>query len=198
MTKSGAAREAGGESTHRRAALALAVGMLAVLVGCDPARAAPRTWHVDTSQSQLVVHVFRKGLLSPVLHDHHFVPERWSASVTFDPDRPQEVEVRLTVATDSLRDRQPALSQSDIQKVEGQVRGSKVLDAGRYPVIRLTADRLEVSQPSPGSGGRGCRAGRARRRARPPRTHADRPHPDSRALVVRVTGCRRRSVLQAE
>jgi hypothetical protein len=78
MTKSGDAREAGGESTHRRAALALAVGMLAVLVGCDPARAAPRIWHVDTSQSRLVMHVFRKGLLSPVLHDHHFVRERWA------------------------------------------------------------------------------------------------------------------------
>src|SRR2546428_5536775 len=126
----------------RRVQPALAAAMLAVLATGSPGGTAPRIWRVDIAQSRLVVHVFRKGLLSPVLHDHHFVPERWSATVTFDPDRPRQAEVRVTVAADSLRDRQPQLSPSDIQTVERQARGPKVLDADRYPAIRVTADPL--------------------------------------------------------
>lgn len=129
----------------------LAAATLAVLATWSPGGAAPRVWRVEIAQSRLVVHVFRKGLLSPVLHDHQFVPERWSATVMFDPDRPRQAEVRVTVAADSLRDRQPQLSPSDIQKVEGQARGPKVLDADRYPAIRFTADRLEMPPPPAGA-----------------------------------------------
>ena len=118
---------------RRRAVRALVTAGLAVLAVRSPGRAAPRIWRVDLSQSRLVVHVFRKGLLSPALHDHHFVPERWSATVTFDPARPEPVEVRVTVAADSLRDRQPQLSPDDIRTVEAQARGPKGLDAERYP-----------------------------------------------------------------
>ena len=129
----------------------LAAAALAILATGSPGGAAPRVWRVEMAQSRLVVHVFRKGLLSPVLHDHHFVPERWSASVMFDSDRPQQAEVRVTVAADSLRDRQPQLSPSDIQTVEGQARGPKVLDADRYPAIRFTADRLEMPPSAAGA-----------------------------------------------
>jgi polyisoprenoid-binding protein YceI len=140
---------------------ALATAVFAVLAASSPGRAAPRIWRVDHSQSQLVVHVFRKGLLSPALHDHHFVPERWSATVTFDPARPQVVDIRLTVAADSLRDRQPKLSPDDIRTVEAQARGPKGLDAERYPVIAFTADRLELSGPASDAAGsaRGMLAG---------------------------------------
>jgi len=147
--------------TRRRAARALVTAGLAVLAVWSPGLAAPRIWRVDHSQSRLVVHVFRKGLLSPALHDHHFVPERWSATVTFDPARPEPVEVSVTVAADSLRDRQPELSPDDIRTVEAQARGPKGLDAERYPVIAFTAVRLELSGPASGAAGsaRGVLAG---------------------------------------
>jgi len=135
----------------RRVLPALATAILAVLATWSAGGTAPRIWRVDVAQSRLVVHVFRKGLLSPVLHDHHFVPERWSAAVTFDPDRPHQAEVQVTVAADSLRDRQPQLSPSDIQTVEGQARGPKVLDADRYPAIRFTADHLEIPPSAAGA-----------------------------------------------
>ena len=140
---------------------ALVTTALAVLAEWSPGRAGPPIWRVDHSQSRLVVHVFRRGLLSPALHDHHFVPERWSATVAFDPARPEPVEIRVTVAADSLRDRQPELSPEDLRKVEAQVRGPKGLDAERYPVIAFTADRLELSEPALGAAGaaRGVLAG---------------------------------------
>ena len=143
---------------RRPAVRALVTAVLAALAVWSPGRAAPRLWQVDYSQSRLVVHVFRMGLLSPVLHDHHFVPERWSATVTFDPARPQVVEIRVTVAADSLQDRQPELSPDDIRRVEAQARGPKGLDAERYPLIVFTADRLELGGPGSGSG-RGVLAG---------------------------------------
>jgi polyisoprenoid-binding protein YceI len=153
---------------------ALVTAAFAVLAVWSPGRAAPRIWRVDRSQSRLVVHVFRKGLLSPALHDHHFVPERWSATVAFDPARPDVVDIRVTVAADSLRDRQPELSPDDIRKVEAQARGPKGLDAERYPVIAFTADRLELSGPPSEAAGsaRGVLAGvlELHGRARPVRT----------------------------
>ncbi|PYN08334.1 MAG: hypothetical protein DME06_16340 [Candidatus Rokuibacteriota bacterium] len=180
---------------RRCAVRALVTTALVVLAEWSPGRAGPPIWRVDHSQSRLVVHVFRRGLLSPALHDHHFVPERWSATVAFDPARPEPVEIRVTVAADSLRDRQPELSPEDLRKVEAQVRGPKGLDAERYPVIAFTADRLELSEPALGAAGaaRGVLAGvlELHGRTRPVRAPL-------RALDGHVARRRGGSVRQAE
>ena len=106
------------------------------------------TWTVDPARSELVIHVHRKGLLSPFLHDHHFVPTAWTANARFDPARPEAAHVRVVVDASSLRDRQPKLSAQDRLEVEGQGRGPDVLDAESYPEVEFTADRLEIT-PEP-------------------------------------------------
>lgn len=130
-----------------RSAIALAALTGAPSSGASPAGATrtAETWTVDPARSELVIHVHRKGLLSPFLHDHHFVPTSWSANASFDPARPEETHVSVVVDASSLRDRQPALSEQDRLKVEGQVRGPDVLDAERYPEVEFTADRLEIT-----------------------------------------------------
>lgn len=108
--------------------------------------AAARQWQVDPSKSRLVVHAYAAGALRAMLHDHHFVPERWSASTWFDPEEPGRTTVNLSVASGSLRDQQPELSQKDLRTVERQVRSEDILDAERYPWIRFRASRLEVTE----------------------------------------------------
>ncbi len=100
-------------------------------------------WRIDTATSRIVAHVMRKGLLSPVLHDHHFVPERWRGTLAFDPDRPGELAVEVVIEAASLRDQQPKLSPADRQQVEAELRSARFLDVARYPDIRFTADRLD-------------------------------------------------------
>lgn len=123
--------------------------MVVVLVAAfhaGAARAQPgRCWEIDASRSDLVVHVRPAGLFEGQLHAHHFVPTAWKGRVCFDPENPREIDLELTFQADSLKDRQPALSQEDIEEVEQQVRGPEVLDASRHPVIRYAARRFTSS-----------------------------------------------------
>ena len=118
---------------------------MGLAIDLDPAAAQPgRCPEVVPGQSQVVVHVRPAGLFAGRLHEHHFVPTRWSGRVCFDPERPGEVDLELTFEADSLEDRQPELSPEDIETVERQVRGPEVLDAATYPVIRYRGERLTV------------------------------------------------------
>jgi polyisoprenoid-binding protein YceI len=101
--------------------------------------AAAEELTLDPSRSELVVHVKKKGLFSPLLHDHHLRPERMSGTLAVDPARPERIELTVTVAADSLHDDQPRLSDADRRKVEAQVRGGSVLDAAHYPRIVFSA-----------------------------------------------------------
>lgn len=116
---------------------------LALWVSAGAALADTATWRIDTSQSEVVVHVFRAGALSPKLHDHAFVPEHWSGSLGFDSRAPEKSSVEVTVDATSLRDREPELSAKDRATVNQQVQSPRILDTQRYPDIRFTADRLE-------------------------------------------------------
>lgn len=118
----------------------------ATLLLANAVEAAPRTYDVDTEQSQLFVRVFRSGLLSGLGHDHLFMPQRWSGTIRFDPEAPPTAQARLRVAADSLQDHEPGLSDSDRAKVNAQVR-DQVLEARRFPSIDIVADRLETEVP---------------------------------------------------
>jgi polyisoprenoid-binding protein YceI len=98
----------------------------------------------------MAVHVLKKGLLSGMAHDHHFVPGDWSGTASFDPARPSDVQVEVVVVAGSLRDNQPKLSPEDREKVDRQAAGPEVLDASRYQEIRFTANKFEPSAPAPG------------------------------------------------
>ena len=128
-------------------ALAALLALLAAAVA-GRATAAPETWTVDAARSHLLVHAFAAGVLSPVLHDHHLAPERWSGVLAFDPESPAVLRLAVTMAADSFRDRQPALSEKDRRTVEAEVRGPGILDAATHPEIVYRAGRLEVHERS--------------------------------------------------
>ena len=113
--------------------------MLMALGMPERARPSPVTWVADLKRSELVVHVFKKGLLSGMAHDHHFAASDWSATARLDPAQPSEAHFEVIVAAGSLRDRQPELSTKDLAKVNAQAVGPDVLDARRNPEIRFVS-----------------------------------------------------------
>lgn len=122
------------------------VVLLAIMVGVAvPARASAGGWTAEAGQSRITVHVLKKGLLSGLAHDHHFVAGRWRATATFDPASPSSTRIEVIVRADSLADEQPALSKTDREKVDRQAAGRDVLDAERFPEVRFAANALEVS-----------------------------------------------------
>lgn len=132
---------------RRRAdhAVAVVVVLLATGLSGRPVLAA-ESWTVDIGRSHLVVHAFAAGLLSPVLHDHHLVPEQWSGTVTFASERPPEARLTITIQAGSFRNRQPELSADNLETVERQVRGPGVLDAGQHPEIVYRAEGVDVEE----------------------------------------------------
>lgn len=139
-----------------RAVVGAALILLA-LTATEPAtlsgQSAARVWVISPAESRLTVNVLPAGVLSSALHTHHFRPADWSGEVSWDPDRPDLVRVDARIAADSLRDHQPELSDKDIAKVEGQVRGPDILDTAKFPRIVFEGRQLEAPRlPSGGNG----------------------------------------------
>jgi polyisoprenoid-binding protein YceI len=112
-----------------------------VVLTLVPLAAQAQVWTLNTDRSELIANAFRGGGLSPFLHDHHFrpTPDGWKGEIRFEAGQPDQASVAIEVRADSLRDDQPRLSEADRMKVNQQVASPRVLDAERYPVIRLTA-----------------------------------------------------------
>ncbi len=108
------------------------------------AHASSTRWTADRDRSRITVHVLKRGLLSGVAHDHHFVAGTWRATATLDGGGAGEARVEVVIAADSLRDQQAALSAGDRAKVDRQAAGSDVLDARRYPEIRFLSKGLDM------------------------------------------------------
>jgi polyisoprenoid-binding protein YceI len=130
--------------------LALAVPLLG-----RAANGEERRFLLDPAGSRIVVHVFKRGMFAPFLHDHDFVPSvgGWRGGLTLDPERPEHARVDLWFDAGGLLDTQQKISAADRTKVDAQVRGPGVLDASRFPSIRFTAGRFEPSPRQPVAGG---------------------------------------------
>jgi polyisoprenoid-binding protein YceI len=102
------------------------------------ARAAPTRWTAEAGKSQLVVRVYKKGLLSGFAHDHEFAAGKFQVTATLD-ESGSAPRFEVVVAADSLRDRNPELSPEDRAKVDAQASGDAGLDASRFPEIRFTS-----------------------------------------------------------
>jgi polyisoprenoid-binding protein YceI len=131
--------------------LRLAVVLLAG-AAAGRAAAAPRTYELDAGHSRLVIHVSKAGALSSMLHDHAFVPQHWRGEVSFDADALAATHGEVVVDAASLRDEEPALSAADKAKVEEQARGPDVLDAAKYPEVRLEVTSAEPGARAPEGG----------------------------------------------
>ena len=123
-------------------AVGAACWITASLLFARIAEASSDTWELDSTRSELSLHVFKAGLFSGFLHDHLFVPQSWKVTVHFNPSHPESFHVDVVIAASSLRDMEPKLSAEDRAKVDQQVISADVLDATRFPEIAFSAARL--------------------------------------------------------
>src|SRR5262245_40022990 len=97
------------------------LALLATIIVVGEARAAVTSaikWRLDPSQSSLHVKVHKKGALAK--HDHDFVPAKWQGTLEVDPKHLQDAKGSIEIDANSLRDKQPQLSDGDREKVERQ------------------------------------------------------------------------------
>jgi polyisoprenoid-binding protein YceI len=133
--------------------LGLAV-MLATSLGGGRARAAEGTnWSAARAGSQIVVNVYKKGLLSGMAHDHHFSAGEFRVTATTGGASPAPTRVEVVVASGALRDGAPDLSPSDRAKVDAQAAGEDVLDAAHFPEIRFVSRETPASWAPAGPDG---------------------------------------------
>jgi polyisoprenoid-binding protein YceI len=131
----------------------LVVLAILALAPMRDARASPSRWSADPARSRIVVHVFKKGLFSGLAHDHHFVAGTFRVTATIDEAAPSAGPFEVIVAAGSLRDQQPDLSDDDRAKVDAQAAGEDVLDASRFPEIRLVPAEVPAGLRAAGAGG---------------------------------------------
>jgi polyisoprenoid-binding protein YceI len=110
----------------------------------SPADAKPARFEVNTTKSALIVDVHPTLKMSAISHEHHFHAQKWRGAFVFDRDRPSDTRGEIVVEANSLHDKQPELSDSDVKKIDKQVASSTVLDAARYPSIRMTFERFDI------------------------------------------------------
>lgn len=108
---------------------------------------------------RIQVIVFKKGLFSAFAHDHHFEVTNWKAQASSSEEDPKELSIDVVLKAGSLRDRERALSDSDLRKVDAQAVSPDGLDAAKFPEIRWHAERIAVD---PGRTASGPRKGTAR------------------------------------
>ncbi|MFO0583534.1 MAG: YceI family protein [Anaeromyxobacter sp.] len=126
-----------------------------LLVAAQP---GPVTLHAGPGDGRLVIHAFKKGLLSAFAHDHAFEPARFSVTAALPDGDPARAGVEVIVDARTLEDHAEGLSAANRQKVSAQARGPEHLDAERFPEVRWTCDGLALDPPGPG----GARTGSAR------------------------------------
>jgi polyisoprenoid-binding protein YceI len=128
------------------------VGPAALLLAAPFARAegpggAP--WELVPEASQVLVHVFKAGALSGVLHDHHFRGDAVTGSLTFNPKDPTSTRGEVVLRVSSLREVHSELDESDQKKVVAEMLGPGVLDSASHPAVQFRIEGFEVSSSSP-------------------------------------------------
>ena len=105
--------------------------------------ASSRPYFIDRAGSRISVETRTSGLSSLFGHDHRFHADAVGGRLALDLDRPHRSRLELTVEADSLRLRDEVTAPVR-QDIEGTVRGPKVLDVSRHPLISFRSNNVEA------------------------------------------------------
>jgi polyisoprenoid-binding protein YceI len=119
------------------AAALLAIMVSGVLTCARRGNFTPYT--LDRKQSRLEIRVFREGFLKAFGHDHVISATELSGQIQLAQPNFTESSVTLVVETSSLVVVDPGETEKDRNQVQSTMLGDTVLDAARYPQIRLTS-----------------------------------------------------------
>ena len=118
--------------------------------------AAAAEYRVDPEASELVVRLFKGGIGSAFAHDHVIEATAFSGSVTWDPERPDEARVRLTVdARELVADRAAVrtdygldkkLSDDDRAEIQSTMESDEQLDVKAHPEMSFASTSVRVAE----------------------------------------------------
>lgn len=139
-----------------RTRLRIAAAVAGALAVSTPALAFAEDWKVDTGKSLLVVLVHRdkKAIASGLSHDHVVQATGWTASLSWDPDDPEDCKLsfevpaaKLAMDPPELRKRfklKGSLDEGDREKARNDMLGGGVLDAKKHPQIAFEGGGCKV------------------------------------------------------
>ncbi|HSN55673.1 MAG TPA: YceI family protein [Candidatus Sulfomarinibacteraceae bacterium] len=124
--------------------------------GAGSRPAAAVEYRVDPETSELVVRLFKGGIASAFAHDHVIEATSFSGSVIWDPARPGEARVRLTVdARELVADRaaqraehglDKKLSDDDRAEIQSTMESDEQLDVQAHPEMSFTSTSVRVAE----------------------------------------------------
>jgi polyisoprenoid-binding protein YceI len=119
-----------------------------ILAWVPCAAAATRTFAVDSSASSVMVHVGKTGVGSFAGHEHDVAAPALRGQVVADlEDLPRSsVDIEANARAMRVTGDEPA---QDARKVQQTMSGAKVLDVGRFPIIRFRSREVTGKRVSP-------------------------------------------------
>ena len=124
--------------------------LLPMLAAVSPGRAA--TWLVDPAESAFYVRLYKAGIGKALAHDHVVRATEVAGSISYDPERPDQTSIEVTVATASLVVDKPAdrkrfdldpLEEDTRRDVQEAMEGEDQMDVERHREIRFVSTSVE-------------------------------------------------------
>jgi len=135
----------------------LALVTLLGVVGAAPPPGLARTYVIDSLASRVVVVLKRAGPLAVLAHDHVLVARGMAGQINWEPDRPAEASVQVTIPVGSLEVDAPearaaaglsgTLSESNRASVRKNLLAEDQLDEAGHPRIVVTLVGLSGAPP---------------------------------------------------
>ncbi len=131
---------------------ALLVLAVCLIGGGSPAGATG--YSVDHARSYLLAVTGKAGIFGFAGHEHAVLATEWSMKESIDPSNLSDSSVTITIPAtslviDSAEAREIAglgsgPGDDDVRKIQKQMLGPRVLDAGKYPHIQFTTTSVEI------------------------------------------------------
>src|SRR5438067_1137077 len=121
---------------------------LLILSSIPPAAAATKAFTVDSSASSVTVHVGKTGVGSFAGHELEVAAPALRGEVVADfEDLPRSsLDIEANARAMKVTGDEPA---QDARKVQQTMAGPKVLDAGRFPIIRFRSQTITGRRVAP-------------------------------------------------
>jgi polyisoprenoid-binding protein YceI len=107
------------------------------LVSLQPARAASRTFSLDSKESNVQAHVGKTGIGSFAGHEHLILAPSLQGDVNADLEDLPSSTVEVLVNARAMTVSEEGEPKGDAPKVQQAMRGTNVLNVARFPLIRF-------------------------------------------------------------
>ena len=105
-------------------------------------------WTIQSTGSEVRIHVRRSGLLSAAGHDHEVIAPAVTGKVRMDPQRMEQATIDLTFNASALKVSGTGEPPDDVPKVQQTMLSEKVLDVAKYPTIGFRSRQITVENRS--------------------------------------------------